>query len=522
MGNKLRRNLLLLVLVAQAVTVIVLVLTTGQVSNAAEDDLTARLLSSNAAESAEAVRSHLKPAEEIVNLTASLLTTTPTPASSLDATFRQALDLAPQLSGVFVGSVDGDFAFVSRNGDDLRFKLTEVTGTDRTTTITTFDASGEQIESFDDPQDTFDPTSRPWFQQAVARPSDSVWTDPYIFFTSQELGITVARAIEEDGEIVGVVGADIELGALSVLLGDLEVANGGGTVLFDQSSTVIAHPNSDLLRVPDQDGFRTVSILEFADPYARSATAVLVGEEDPADSAVYDFADDTVGKSQVTFESVEFGDVEWTLAVFAPDGAIAGELVVARERSRNLQLLLGALAAIAALVIAYPATRGIETLDERASNDALTGIANRRSIMTAAADFADAAQARSLAVLDVDHFKLVNDTYGHPIGDQVLIAVTDRLQSALPEDAQLGRIGGEEFLILLPTHSEESATTIAEHLRLRVSNHLVETTAGEIPVSISIGIVSVTKPVSLDWLLSEADVALREAKDTGRDTVITR
>lgn len=522
MGNKLRRRLLLLVLIAQVVTVLALVFTTGQVSNSAEEDLTERLLSSSAAESAEAVNNHLQPAEELVNLTASLLSTTDTQAATLDATFRQALRETSQLSGVFVGSVDGDFAFVNRDGENVRFKLTEVDGDERSTEIHIFDADGEILDSFLDPDDVFDPTVRPWFQQAIEQPGEAVWTDPYIFFTSQQLGITVARAVEVDGEIVGVVGADIELGALSELLADLDVATGGGTILVDQSSTVIAHPNTDLLRVPDDDGFRTVSILEFEDSYARSATAVLLEAGDTTDSVVYNFDDEIVGESQVSFESVEFGDVEWTLGVFAPDGAIVEELVIARERSRVLQILVGSLAILGALLVAYPATRDIETLNERASSDALTGLPNRRSIMAATAEFADAEQARSLAILDVDHFKLVNDTYGHPIGDQVLIAVAERLQAQLPEDSEIGRIGGEEFLILMPAHNEESAQQVAERLRLRVSNHPVETTAGEIPVSVSIGIVSTTEPVSREWLLSEADSALRDAKESGRDAVVMR
>lgn len=520
MGNKLRRRLLLLVLIAQVVTVLALVFTTGRVSNSAEEDLTERLLSSSAAESAEAVNSHLQPAEKLVNLTASLLATTDIEASSLDATFRQALQETEQLSGVFVGSIDGDFAFLSRDGENFRFKLTEVNGNERTTEFHIFDANGTIVESFTDHQDDFDPTIRPWFTKALVDPGEAVWTDPYIFFTSQQLGITVARSIEVDGEIVGVVGADIELGALSELLAGLDVANGGGTILVDQSSTVIAHPNTDLLRVPDADGFRTVSILEFDDSYARSATAVLLGAV--TNSTVYNFDDETVGESQVTFESVEFGDVEWTLGVFAPDGAIVEELVIARERSRVLQTLVGALAIFGALLVAYPATQGIKTLDERASSDALTGLPNRRSIMADAGEFASDDGERSLAILDVDYFKLVNDTYGHPVGDQVLKSVAQRLQSTLPTDAKIGRIGGEEFLILMPDHGEDNARAIADRLRLRVGNLPIETTAGEIPVSVSIGIVSASEPVARDWLLSEADAALRDAKESGRDLVVTR
>ncbi len=522
MNLALRQRLLIVVLGAQIITVLALVLTMGRISSGAEADHTERLLSANAAESAEAIRAHLAPAESVVNLTTSLLEAEDVDVSSLEAVFREALDNASQISGVFLGSPDGDFTFVSRAEEDYRHKVTTVDGDDRTTVITVYREDRSVVESFEDPLDTYDPTTRPWFGRAVELSGDTAWTEPYVFFTSQQLGITVARAIERDGEVIGVIGADIELGELSDFLALLEVAEGGGTILVDRSGTVLAHPDAELLRAEDGDGYRTVSILEFEDSYAQSATAVLLQGEEALISGVQGFYDPGVGPSRVSFELVEFGDVEWILGVYAPEDAIIEELVAARQRERVLAIIVGALTVIGAALALWPITRRIDTLAERASIDELTGLANRRIIMAEAIELAGDNDDRALAMLDIDHFKSINDNYGHQVGDQVLKTIALRLRDALPDGADIGRIGGEEFLLLLPDSREGSAHTTADRIRATVRNEPIRTTAGNIDVSVSIGVAATSQPTSREELLELADSALRQAKVGGRNAVVLK
>ncbi len=520
--SSIRRKLLTLLLVAQLGTVLALALTAGRISESAESEHTARVLSANAAESANAVQAHLEPAEAIVDLTSSLLVDGDIDNAALEDSFQEALTRTPQMSGVFLASPDGDFLFVSREAEGFRHKITEVDGISRTTMLDFYAEDGDLIDSMEDPTDTYDPTVRPWYEGAVANTDQAVWTEPYVFFTSQQLGITAARSIVRNGEVVGVVGADIELGELSTFLAELDVEESGGTILVDRSGTVVAHPDTDLLQVPDGEGFRTVSILELGDPYAQSATAVLLNDTDNASTGVQDFTDEAAGPSRVAFESVNFGNVDWTLGVYAPADAIVADLTNARAQERVLTITIGVLTVLLFGLFVFPATRRIDDLAEFAATDALTGLPNRRTIMADAERLAGNTGDRSVAMLDVDYFKQVNDKYGHQTGDVVLKSVAHRLIAALPEGADIGRIGGEEFLILLPDHGASSAERTAERLRQTVRNVAIETDAGDVNVSVSIGVASATKTATRDTLMSIADTALREAKRTGRDAVVVQ
>jgi diguanylate cyclase (GGDEF)-like protein len=120
----------------------------------------------------------------------------------------------------------------------------------------------------------------------------------------------------------------------------------------------------------------------------------------------------------------------------------------------------------------------------------------------------------SIAVLDLDHFKRVNDRHGHKTGDQVLVAAAHALGTNLRAEDQLGRLGGEEFLVLLPDTDVEAAAHVAEKLRAAVA--CAPTT---VPVTVSIGLATWDGEAT-DDLLHRADEALYAAKDAGRDRVM--
>ncbi len=520
MHQKLGRNLLVALLAAQVVTVLVLVLLSGRISADAEQVHTSQLLSSSTAESAEAVRAHVEPAQALVELTAALLSETDVESETLEQVFRASLIGTPQISGAFLGTPNQDFIFVSRDGEGFRHKVTTVDGTARQTTIGEFDANGDLTSQFEDPLDTYDPTSRPWYIAADTVENETVWTDPYVFFTSQQLGVTVSRAVLRDGDLIGVVGVDIALGSLSEFLADLEISNVGGTLLFDSSGTVLAHPEEELLQVPDGDGFRPLSILEFGDPYAQSAAGAFLTGDESVRQGTQNFEDDLRGPSRVAFESVQLGEAEWIMSVYAPVGALAPELNEARTQERILAAIAGLLTILVFLAFLLPATRKVDDLAHTASTDELTGIANRRSIMNDATTLAAASGPRAFAMLDIDHFKNVNDTYGHQVGDEVLKTVVDRLNASLSDSSCIGRVGGEEFLILLPDQTEEPAVLACEGIKASVSRDPIPTAAGDVDVTVSIGVTSTSGPQTTDTMLSNAYSALSRAKRSGRNSVV--
>ena len=153
-----------------------------------------------------------------------------------------------------------------------------------------------------------------------------------------------------------------------------------------------------------------------------------------------------------------------------------------------------------------------------ASVDPLTGLHNRR-VFFELAEEARAQECRLTAVmLDIDHFKRVNDLYGHDVGDQAIAAVA---KAAATEGAIIGRLGGEEFAMLLKDRSLADGAELAEELRLRIAALRFDTDKGPMTLTCSFG-VSERKPGdSIDDLLKRADVALYAAKTSGRNRVVT-
>ena len=120
----------------------------------------------------------------------------------------------------------------------------------------------------------------------------------------------------------------------------------------------------------------------------------------------------------------------------------------------------------------------------------------------------------TIAIVDIDHFKSVNDTHGHAAGDRVLAAVAGSLREQLRAEDQLGRLGGEEFLVLLPDTDSAAAGHVAEKLRAEVA-----AAPTPVPVTVSIGVAGWDGETPED-LLHRADEALYAAKQAGRDRVL--
>jgi diguanylate cyclase (GGDEF)-like protein/PAS domain S-box-containing protein len=158
-----------------------------------------------------------------------------------------------------------------------------------------------------------------------------------------------------------------------------------------------------------------------------------------------------------------------------------------------------------------------------ASTDELTGLANRRAFLRHLERQVEAANefgwALAVAIFDVDHFKLVNDSHGHAVGDRVLQLVAERSVSVVRSGDLVGRLGGEEFAILMPGASPEDATMVAERLRGMIERP-GDMGAEKLPtVTVSVGIAAHSRDQNSSDLLAEADRALYAAKSGGRNRV---
>ena len=159
-----------------------------------------------------------------------------------------------------------------------------------------------------------------------------------------------------------------------------------------------------------------------------------------------------------------------------------------------------------------------------ASTDYLTGLANRRTLTTAGEIRLEAVRTTSarlaVAVIDIDHFKAINDRHGHDIGDEALKHVAALIDRACRDRGQCGRQGGEEFVALLDNVDAAAASATAEQLRASVQTAPFQFVGGELPITISIGVaLAHSGDRRLDDLLRRADQALYRAKAGGRNRV---
>lgn len=158
-----------------------------------------------------------------------------------------------------------------------------------------------------------------------------------------------------------------------------------------------------------------------------------------------------------------------------------------------------------------------------ATHDPLTGILNRQAILDNLAKELSRAKRNDktvgIGLCDLDHFKQINDRYGHPAGDEVLCGVTRIIQANLREYDLIGRYGGEEFLVITPEVGGFALQKAYERLRERVAESTIHTRVSDIPITMSIGVSSGTGANTIDALLDEADAALYRAKEEGRNCV---
>jgi diguanylate cyclase (GGDEF)-like protein len=165
-----------------------------------------------------------------------------------------------------------------------------------------------------------------------------------------------------------------------------------------------------------------------------------------------------------------------------------------------------------------------DALAHQAMHDPMTGIFNRRAILeTLQKELLRAKREHgrlSIGMCDIDHFKEINDTYGHQAGDEVLLAFTQCIQSNLRGYDSIGRYGGEEFLVITPGSIGQGQESPYERLRARVADTAINSRAGIVSVRVSIGVAEGTGHSTVDGLLGAADAALYQAKNNGRDRVV--
>lgn len=165
-----------------------------------------------------------------------------------------------------------------------------------------------------------------------------------------------------------------------------------------------------------------------------------------------------------------------------------------------------------------------EDLAYQATRDPLTGMFNRRAIL----DHLDKELAHAgrhgellaVGMCDIDHFKKVNDTYGHQTGDEVLCGLTTLFKESLRQHDTVGRMGGEEFLVVSTMQTGADCRLLFDRVRQLVADSRISTRSGDLAITLSIGVAIAGINATVDNLLEAGDLALYQAKDEGRNRVV--
>ncbi len=308
------------------------------------------------------------------------------------------------------------------------------------------------------------------------------------------------------GEFLGVTGVGLKLDQVGRILSDYQARYQRTVFLTDAAGLVQVHPDASLVE--------TATLLDILGQEAVSAGIL----SQKKDLAIYEMEE---GDRHLFVAARYFPQFDWYLILLQGADVPMGPLRSALFSTLGIGFLVTCVI-IGIFILVVNSFQG--RLERLATVDELTQVANRRHFMTLlrseSARTARYDRPLSLLMIDADHFKAVNDTHGHAVGDRVLMMLARTVQEALRESDVLGRIGGEEFAVILPETGLDEAVRVAERIRKEVASRGVETEAGLISLTISLGAAQThAGDANVEDLIHRADLAMYRAKEQGRNRV---
>lgn len=268
----------------------------------------------------------------------------------------------------------------------------------------------------------------------------------------------------------------------------------------------VARDGAEALHMLDEPGSPKLAILDRMMPHVNGLDVCRAVREAGREPYVYMILLTGQGRQEEIIEGFEAGADDYIKKPF---------------ESQELKARLRTGARIVELQEELIAAR--ERLREEAMHDSLTGLLNRAAFFTIFGQEVARSRRRdaplALIMADVDHFKAINDRYGHVAGDAVLREVAKRLRIALRSSDLVGRYGGEEFVVLVPACDIRQALAMAERIRQSVSASPIEVPGASVQTTISVGVAGTDDMDVAEELLKRADQALYRAKHAGRNKV---
>jgi len=477
---------------------------------------------------------HLQSAENTAHITTGLVKSgllVPEKSEKLEFYFLEILKNSSAISGITYGNNQGEFLYVARQpeGNDATYltKIINIQG-DQKEQKHVHRKPDYSIQSQNLFEDSYDPRTRPWYNAFTEQ--KLLWTPPYIFYTSQNPGITVSiPSINPSDHLVGAFGVDIEISSLSSFLAHRQVSANSSSFIVTHNGSIAAHSNIETIKKFNDNGqLQLVNITELTEN-SRITTLwdriTSIDRKELLNGVSLDFNAD--GKKYLAFAQSFPEDSEWPwiMAVMAPENDFIGTL----RKSKRYHLLKALAYSIAItlflFLLAARFLKPIRKLLQHAHFDPLTDLFNRRAFFEITSKMLKHANEQKfpacIAMMDIDNFKSINDTHGHNVGDEILVAIAGRLRSALDEKDIIGRYGGEEFVVLLTDATADQGLKVCERLRGAISDTPIQSADAEIETTVSVGLAPVPdKALDITQTLYLADQALLHAKKAGKNQVV--
>ena len=315
------------------------------------------------------------------------------------------------------------------------------------------------------------------------------------------------RLEDHDGNFLGVTGIGLELASIRKTLEIYQDRFGPLIYMVDKEGTIQVHPNQNLVL---QENINNL-------PGINELSARILSNE--TGTYIYEYKNPS---GNYVISARYFPDFEWFLIIEQNQA----EILKSARKSLILNIVIGLLVTgLVTFLVILTINLFHSKLDALASMDELTGLYNRRKFQEMFEHELTLVQRYgyplSLLLIDVDHFKSVNDRFGHQIGDKILKTISQSLKREIREIDVIGRWGGEEFVILLHKTESEQAYQIAERLRNSIIRQNIIINKEKIFLTISIGISNAARENNItETMLQQADQAMYEAKQQGRNVTV--
>lgn len=213
------------------------------------------------------------------------------------------------------------------------------------------------------------------------------------------------------------------------------------------------------------------------------------------------------------------------MIVIAPENDFIGTLRKSKQHHLLKALAYSIAITLFIFILAARFFKPIRKLLQHAHFDPLTDLYNRRAFSEISKKLLLYSQEQKIpvciAMMDIDNFKTINDTYGHNVGDELLVAIAGRFRSSLSEKDIIGRYGGEEFIVLLTDATPEQGLEVCERLRTTIGDSPIVSAAGLLNATVSIGVAPISDYTQdIEKSLYKADQALLKAKSAGKNQVV--